>query len=382
MGLSTPIYFDYNATTPVDPRVLEAMLPYFTEHFGNPSSQGHQWGWSASRAVEKARSQIAELLSTKSNEWTFTSGATESNNWIIYKMAEYFLKQGPTHFITSQIEHPSVAKAFDLVEKMGVQVSRVPCTRDGLVELEAFKQAITPHTRFASIIWVQNEIGTIQPIKELSAECKERGILFHSDATQAVGKINIDLTKAHVDFLSLSAHKIYGPKGVGALFHRHTLGRELLAPLLVGGNQERGLRSTTSNVPGVVGLGKACEILNQEMNSEIERMLELRNLLFKGLQAELPQLQCNGCLVRRSPNNLSLTFKGYPVERLLPLLPQLAISQGSACHSDQGASSPILKAIGLTPKESQETFRFSLGRGTTESQVSAATDILINTLKL
>jgi cysteine desulfurase len=356
-----PIYLDYNATTPLDPRVFEIMLPYFRDHFGNSASSQHPWGWKASAAVEKARQQVAKLLGAKSSEIFFTSGSTESNNWVLQAL----VKSG-THVLSSNVEHSSVSKTLEHLKQLGAEVEFVPVNKFGQVEIEEIKSRIRPHTRLLSFMWVNNEIGSFNPVKEIGELAREHQILFHTDATQAVGKVEINLDELNIDFLSLSAHKIYGPKGTGALYIRSGLEIE---PLILGGGHEKGYRSGTLNVPGVVGLGAACEICFAEMTAETQRLTEMRKSFFKELAALVPCVQLNGHPEDRACNNLSLTFKGQCLEEASTFLMNLGFSTGSACHSGKGHASPVLKAIGLSDADASATIRLSIGRFTTEDDL-------------
>lgn len=376
-----PLYFDYNATTPVDPRVLEKMLPYFQQHFGNAASEIHQWGWAAGAAVRKAREQVAELIKAKSNEIYFTSGATESNNLAIFglirKIREQEGSDAKIHVVSSQVEHPSVALTLQQAAKLeDVEIDFAPVDREGRVCLEEIKKLIRPHTRLISVIWVQNEIGTIQNIHDIASFAHEKKIYFHSDATQAVGKIDVDLEKTPIDLLSASSHKMYGPKGVGFLYCRSQNPKVALEALLFGGGQEHALRSGTLNVPGIVGLGMAAEICTQELVDEKSRCEELRDLLWKLLQEKIPGVQLNGPVKDRSPINLSITFTQDSLQNMLALLPQLGASVGSACHGGSWSASPILQAIQLSEAEAQSTLRLSLGRWTSREDVIQAVEMI------
>lgn len=377
------VYLDYNATTPVDPAVFEAMKPWLQGQFGNPASASHQWGWAAQAAVQKAREHIAKLLSCKPSELYFTAGATEANNWCIYSLAISSLikNKEKIHFISTNIEHASIAKALDEVERWGAEVTRLPVDSKGFITIEELEQSIKPHTRLVSIIWVQNEIGTIQNLNEISKFTSKHKILLHSDATQAVGKITIDLNAVHIDLLSCSAHKFYGPKGAGALYIRSKNPHVQLEALLVGGGQEKGLRSGTLNVPAIVGMGKAAEICSDVFTEENLRILNLRNYFLNLLESKIPDLILNGAPDARSPNNLNISFPSLNVNKLTPYLPRLGISQGSACSSEQISSSPILAAIGCHEELAKKTLRFSLGRWTTKDDLDTAAEILINCMR-
>ncbi|WII73362.1 cysteine desulfurase family protein [Bdellovibrio sp. 22V] len=377
------IYLDYNATTPVDPRVFQAMEPYFKEHFGNPASAGHHWGWIADNAATKARSQVASLIGAKSLEITFTAGATESNNWAIFGLISKLREenpQTPIHFITSCVEHSSIMKAMAAAEKMGVEVDFLPVNSYGQVEIETVRKAIKPHTKLMSFIWVNNEIGTINPIPELARLAKEHQIYFHTDATQAVGKIPVNVTEMGIDLMSFSGHKIYGPKGIGALYIRSKDPKVQINPLIYGGGQERGLRSGTLNVPAIVGLGVAAEICAQNLNEEKARMTELRDFFWSKLQAAVPGIRLNGHPTERAPNNLNVTLPGHKTEALIARLQKIGVSTGSACGTGAMVISHVLKGIGLSTEEIQCSLRLSLGRWTTQEELERAAEILKNAL--
>ncbi len=378
--LSTqPIYLDYNATTPMDPRVLEAMLPFFTEHFGNPASSQHLWGWTAARAIEKARHQVAGLISAKPTEIYFNSGATEGNNWVFQSLFHQWQetgKNGKFHVLSSPVEHSSVLKTLDHLKKLGADIEYVPVNSYGQVEVSEVKKRLTSDTRLMSFIWANNEVGSLNPINELCELAHENKIYFHSDATQAVGKIKVDLEVSKVDFLTLSAHKIYGPKGSGAVFVRSKNPRIELQPLIWGGGQEKGARSGTVNVPGVVGLGSACEICHQELNEPTHPLLSLRNDFLKDLMNEIPGIKLNGHPENRVFTNLSLTMHGKRVEEALPLLMRLGFSTGSACSSGTLKGSYVLKAMGLSEQEMASTIRLSVGRSTTSNELKEALELL------
>ncbi|WP_417870014.1 cysteine desulfurase family protein [Bdellovibrio bacteriovorus] len=375
----TGIYLDYNATTPVDPRVYATMEPYFKEFFGNPASAGHHWGWIAENAVSKARTQVASFIGCKGMEVTFTGGATESNNWVIFGLISKLREESPDapiHFITSNIEHSSIMKGMAAAQKMGVEVDFLPVNKFGVVELETIKAAIKPHTKLMSFIWVNNEIGSINPIPEIAALCKENKIYLHTDATQAVGKIPLNVTEMGIDLMSFSGHKIYGPKGVGALYIRGKDPKVQLNPLIYGGGQERGLRSGTVNVPAVVGFGTACELCQQNFTAEVQHMKDLRDFLWSELQQNIPGVKLNGHPTDRSPANLNITLPGIKTEQILPRLQKLGVSTGSACGTGAMVVSHVLKGLGLSTEEVQCSLRLSLGRWTTQDELSRAAQIL------
>ena len=374
-----PIYLDYNATTPLDPRVLEVMLPYFQQHFGNAASAQHPWGWTASRAVEKARQQVAGLLSAKPSEIFFTSGATEGNNWVfqsLFKQWQDSAVGGSFHILSSCVEHSSVLKNLEALKKRGAFVEFVPVNSYGQVDVAEVKKRIRPDTRLMSFIWANNEIGSLNPMKDLGELAHNHKIYFHSDATQAVGKIKVSLEETKVDFLTLSAHKIYGPKGSGALYIRSADPRIELDPLILGGGQEKGLRSGTVNVPAVVGLGSACELCRLEMDHSLIRISKMRDDFVKNLIEEIPETYLNGHPTDRVYSNISLTMATKTVADALPLLMRLGFSTGSACHSGTMAGSYVLKSIGLSPEQIASTLRLSIGRFTTEAELSEALILL------
>ena len=367
------IYMDHNATTPLDPAVLEAMLPYLKEHFGNPSSTTHEYGKVAREAVEEAREKVARLIKARREEIIFTSGATESDNLAIKGVA-YAYKDKGNHIITSSIEHKAVLNTCHFLEEEGFKVTYLPVDRYGLVDPDDVKKAITKETILISIMQVNSEVGTIEPIEEIGRIAKEKGIIFHTDAVQGVGKIETDVVKLNVDLLSISGHKIYGPKGVGALYIRKGL---KLIPLIHGGGQERSIRSGTENVPGIVGLGKACEIAGEVMEKEAEKLTYLRNKLVEAVLSEIPDSQLNGHPERRVPGNANFSFRGVEGESLILSLKDFALSSGSACTSALLKASYVLLAMGIPEAIAHCSIRVGLGRGNTEEQI----DLLIKELK-
>jgi cysteine desulfurase len=377
-----PLYLDYHATTPVDPRVLDAMLPYFTERFGNPHSKQHAWGWEGRDAVEAARAQVAALINASAGEIVFTSGATESNNLALRgaaaaptsAKATAGKRDEPHHVITTAIEHKSVLDVCRGFEEQGGSVSVLGVSAGGLVDPAALARALRPETVLVSVMAANNEIGTVQPMAALGAIVREHGALFHTDAAQAAGKVPIDVRAMNIDLLSLTGHKFYGPKGCGALFIRKARPRIAIAPQIVGGGQENGQRSGTLNVPGIVGLGRAAEICRLEMAEEAARLARLRDRLLDGLRTRLPGLRVNGTLDARLPHNLHVSFDGIEGERLLLALGDLAVSTGSACASGSQAPSHVLQAIGATSDRSGASIRFGLGRSTSEADVDFAID--------
>ena len=366
--MKRPIYLDYQATTPCDPRVVDVMMPYLTEEFGNPHSRSHAYGWTAEEAVEKARHHIADLIKADPREVIFTSGATESNNLAI-KGAAYF--KGKGHIITLRTEHKCVLETIRFLEQDGFTTSYLPVTPSGVVDLEVLKQAITPETILVSIMAASNEIGIIQPLKEIGAICRHAGILFHTDAAQALGKIPLDVDDMNIDLMSLTSHKIYGPKGIGALYVRRKP-RVRLRPLFHGGGQERGIRSGTLAPFLCVGFGEAARIYSQEMEQESFRLTQLRDRLLHILTTQLEAVTLNGGAENRLPGNLNLSFFGVEGEGLIMGLKDLAISSGSACTSASLEPSYVLKALGVTEDLIHTSLRISLGRFTTEEEVEIA----------
>jgi len=369
MALQTPIYLDNHATTPVDPRVLEVMLPYFTERFGNAASKSHAFGWEADAAVDRAREQVAKLIGAVSpREIVFTSGATESDNLAIKGVAEAYREKG-NHVITCVTEHKAVLDSCKVLAKHGFELTYLPVSADGLIDMERVRDAITDKTILISIMAANNEIGTIQPVKEIGRLAKAKKILFHSDATQGVGKFPINVEEMGIDLLSLTAHKMYGPKGVGALYVRSSNPRVKLASLIDGGGHERGTRSGTLNVSGIVGLGKACELSQKEMSAEAERLIALRERLKDGLFEQLDNVQINGHVAQRLPGNLNMSFAFIEGESLLMGLKDIAVSTGSACTSASLEPSYVLKAIGLADELAYSAIRFGLGRFNTAEEI-------------
>ncbi|HNV01775.1 MAG TPA: IscS subfamily cysteine desulfurase [Vicinamibacterales bacterium] len=366
--LKFPIYFDNQATTPVDPRVLEAMLPYFTERFGNAASRNHRYGWEAEEAVEAARKQVADLIGANPKEIVFTSGATESDNLAI-KGAVYMYREKGDHVITALTEHKAVIDTCKRLEKEGFRVTYLPVKPDGLVDLDALRDAITAKTVLITIMAANNEIGVLQPVAEIGAMAKERGVLFHTDAVQAAGKVPFDVNACNAHLASISAHKMYGPKGVGALYVRRRQPRVLLSPIIDGGGHERGMRSGTLNVPGIVGFGKAAELCRLEMAQESARIRALRDRLNAKLHAGLDELHVNGSMEHRLPGNLNISFAYVEGESLLMGINDVAVSSGSACTSASLEPSYVLKALGTGDDLAHSSIRFGLGRFNTEDEV-------------
>ena len=370
--MSRPINLDYHATTPVDPRVLEAMLPYFTERFGNPASRQHAYGWEAQKAVDAAREQVAALIGASANEICFTSGATESNNLAI-KGTAHALRAKGDHLITVVTEHKSVLDSFKRLESNGWSVTWLGVDREGFITLDELRAAITPQTVLVSVMAANNEIGTIQPLAEIGAICGERGVIFHTDAAQAAGKIPIDVRAMNIDLLSLTGHKYYGPKGAGALFVRKKKPKQQLACQIDGGGHENGLRSGTLNVPGIVGLGAAAEICRMELASESARLSGQRDRLLAVLCDGLDNVRVNGPLgAGRLPHNLHVTFEDVEGERLLMALGDLAVSTGSACSSGSQKASHVVEAITPPDAKSGAVVRFGLGRWSTDEEIETA----------
>jgi cysteine desulfurase len=379
MAIKLPIYMDYHATTPVDPRVLEAMLPYFGDRFGNAASRNHSFGWTAEEAVENARAQIARLIGATPKEIIFTSGATESNNLAIKGVAEMYREKG-NHIITQVTEHKAVLDTCKRLEKYGYEVTYLPVQKDGRISLDDLARAITPKTILISIMYANNEIGVVQPIAEIGKIAKEKGVLFHVDAVQAVGKIPVDVQKDGIHLLSLSAHKIYGPKGVGALYVRRKNPRVQLSALIDGGGHERGMRSGTLNVPGIAGLGKACEVCQNDMAEESQRLAGLRDRLKDRLMSKLDELYINGSMEHRLPHNLNISFAFVEGESLLMGINDVAVSSGSACTSATLEPSYVLKALGVGEDLAHTSIRFGLGRFNTAEEVDYVVDRVVETV--
>jgi cysteine desulfurase len=383
-GVHLPLYMDNHATTPLDPRVLEAMMPYFTGKFGNAASRNHAFGWEAEEAVENARAQIAKLINCTPKEIIFTSGATESNNLAIKGIAEMYREKG-NHIITQVTEHKAVLDTCKKLEKMGYKVTYLPVQADGLIDLEDLKRAIVKEgpdkTILVTIMYANNEIGVVQPIRDIGKICHDAGVLFHTDAVQAVGKIPVDVQAHNIDVLSLSAHKIYGPKGVGALYVRRRNPRVQITEQINGGGHERGMRSGTLNVPGIVGLGKACEIAGAEMESESKQLSELRDYLRGRLESSLDYVQVNGNMEHHLPGNLNMSFVYVEGESLLMGINDIAVSSGSACTSATLEPSYVLKALGLGDEIAHSSIRFGLGRFNTKAEVDYVADKIIDVVQ-
>src|SRR5438132_7081172 len=375
--MKTPIYFDNHATTPTDPRVVDAMLPYFTQKFGNAASRNHSFGWEAEKAVDNARKQIADLIGATTKEIVFTSGATESDNLAIKGVAEMYAEKG-NHIITVATEHKAVLDTCKKLEKHGYRVSYLPVKGDGLVDLDMLRDAITDKTVLITLMYANNEIGVIQPIREIGKIAHEKGVLFHTDGVQAVGKIPVNVIQDNIDLMSMSAHKIYGPKGVGALYVRRKSPRVQITAQMDGGGHERGMRSGTLNVTGIVGLGEACALAKAEMAEESKRMEYLRDKLKDRLLASLDECYINGTMESRLPNNLNISFAYVEGESLLMGINDVAVSSGSACTSATLEPSYVLKALGAGDDLAHSSIRFGLGRFSTEEEVDYVAGKLIS----
>jgi cysteine desulfurase len=372
--LKKPVYMDNHATTRVDSRVLDAMLPYFTEKFGNAASRNHSFGWEAEEAVDRSRNQIAALIGAKSKEIIFTSGATESDNLAIKGVVEFYKDKG-NHIISCVTEHKAVLDSCRALERAGkATVTYLPVDKYGMVDPDAVRNAITDKTVLITIMWANNEIGTIHPIAEIGKIAKEKGIVFHTDAVQAIGKVPVDFEKAGVDLASITAHKIYGPKGIGALYVRSKGPRVRITPQMDGGGHERGMRSGTLNVPGIVGLGAACEIAGKEMPDEAQRLIQLRSQLQAGLFERLDEIYVNGHPTERLPGNLNVSFAYVEGESLLMGINDIAVSSGSACTSATLEPSYVIRALGIDDELAHSSIRFGLGRFNTLEEVDYVTD--------
>src|SRR5438477_5309093 len=374
-----PIYMDNHATTPIDPRVLEEMLPYVREKFGNAASRNHSFGWVAEEGVETARERVAKLIGATTKEIIFTSGGTESDNLAIKGVAEIYKEKG-NHVITAITEHKAVLDSCKRLEKYGYRVTYLPVQKDGLIDLEDLKHAMDDKTILVTIMAANNEIGVIQPIAEIGKLCHERGVIFHTDATQAVGKVPVDVIKQNIDLASISGHKMYGPKGVGALYVRRKNPRVQISPIIDGGGHERGMRSGTLNVPGIVGLGKACAIAREDMPKESCRLAGLRNRLKDRLMSGLDECYINGSMEHRLPGNLNVSFAYVEGESLLMGINDVAVSSGSACTSARLEPSYVLKALGVEDHLAQSSIRFGVGRFNTEPEADFVADRVVETV--
>lgn len=372
-GLKLPVYLDNHATTPLDPRVLDSMLPYLTEKFGNAASRSHSFGWVADEAVKKARAQVAKLVGAEVDEIVFTSGATESDNLAIKGVAEAYRDKGK-HIITAVTEHKAVLDACKRLEKYGFRITYLPVDRDGMIDLGQLEQAITAETILVTMMAANNEIGVLHPLDKIGKLCRERGAIFHTDAAQGAGKIPIRVRDANTDLLSISAHKLYGPKGIGALYVRK--GVEL-APLIDGGGHEHGMRSGTLNVPGIVGLGKACALCDGEMAEELRRTAALRDRLRDKLVSGLKDVRVNGSTEHRLPGNLNMSFAGVDGEELMTAVDDVAVSSGAACRSARVEPSYVLTALGLNNEEAQSSIRFGIGRFNNQAEIDYVAERVI-----
>ncbi len=369
MAIKLPIFMDYHSTTPVDPRVIEEMLPYFNEKFGNAASRSHAFGWTAEEAVDYSRERISKLVGAQSEkEIVFTSGATESNNVAIKGVAEFYKDKG-NHIITTVIEHKAVLDTCKRLEKEGFLVTYLGVGKDGLVDPDDVKNAITDKTILVSVMLANNEIGTVQPLEAIGKITRERGVLLHSDAVQGVGKIPFDVQTMNVDLASITAHKMYGPKGVGALYVRRSKPRVRIVAQMDGGGHERGMRSGTLNVPGIVGFGKAAAIMLEEGKAESERLLGLREYMRKSLQSKIEEAIVNGSLEHRLPGNLNISFAFVEGEAMMMAIKDVAVSSGSACTSSSLEPSYVLRALGVGDEMAHSSIRFGLGRYTTQEEV-------------
>ncbi len=379
-GLKLPIYMDNHATTRTDPRVLDEMLPYFTESFGNAASRNHEFGWVAERAVEQARERIAKLIGATAKEIIFTSGATESDNLAIKGVAEMYREKG-NHIITQATEHKAVLDSCKRLEKHGYRVTYLPVQKDGRIDINDLKRALDNQTILVTIMAANNEIGVLQPIREIGVLCHERGVLFHTDAVQAIGKVPFHVIQDNVDLASISAHKLYGPKGIGALYVRRKNPRVQLVAQIDGGGHERGMRSGTLNVPGIVGLGKACAIAGEEMTEEAEKLACLRSRLMDAIMGQLDEVYINGSMEHRLPGNLNLSFAYVEGESLLMGINDVAVSSGSACTSATLEPSYVLKALGAGDDLAHSSIRFGIGRFNTGAEVDYVAKRVVETVQ-
>ena len=379
-GVKLPIYMDNHATTPMDVRVLEEMLPYFTDKFGNAASRNHSFGWAAEEGTETARERIAKLVGATTKEIIFTSGATESDNLAIKGVAEMYREKG-NHIITAVTEHKAVLDTCKRLEKYGYRVTYLPVQKDGLIDLDDLKRALDDKTILVTIMAANNEIGVLQPVAEIGKLCHERGVIFHTDATQAIGKVPVDVIKQNIDLASISGHKMYGPKGVGALYVRRKNPRVQISAIIDGGGHERGMRSGTLNVAGIVGLGKACALAFEEMAQESCRLAGLRNRLRDRIMGRLDETFINGSMEHRLPGNLNISFAYVEGESLLMGINDVAVSSGSACTSATLEPSYVLKALGTGDDLAHSSIRFGIGRFNTEAEVDYVAERVVDTVK-
>jgi cysteine desulfurase len=378
--MKLPIYMDCNATTPVDPRVLERMLPYFSEDFGNAASRNHPFGWKAEAAVEAARDEIGKIIGATGREIVITSGATESDNLAVFGVADYYASKG-NHIVTQATEHKAVLDSCKALERKGARVTYLPVDNTGRVDPQAVEDAITDQTVLVSIMLANNEVGTVQPIADIGAICRRRGVLFHTDAVQGIGKVPFNVETMNVDLASMSAHKMYGPKGVGALYVRRKNPRVRIAPIIHGGGHERGMRSGTLNVPGIVGFGEACRIAALELEAEAQLVRGLRDRLFRALASELDMVQLNGHPEMRLPGNLNVSFAYVEGEALMMAMKDVAVSSGSACTSASLEPSYVLRALGVPEDMAHASIRFGLGRFTTSEEVDYVSKLVVAGVK-
>jgi cysteine desulfurase len=380
--LKFPVYMDYQSTTPVDKRVLDEMMPYFSEKFGNAASKSHEYGWTAERAVEIARGKIADLISCSPKEIVFTSGATESNNLAIKGAAEYYSGRG-NKIIISAAEHKSVIDTCSSLAGKGFEILILPVDKYGMIDLDELSKAIDDKTILVSVMFANNEIGTLQPVEKIGRLCKEKKVLFHCDAVQAAGKIPVQVNEINADLVSLSAHKMYGPKGIGALYIRNKNPKVRLVPQIDGGGHERGFRSGTLNVPAIIGFGKACEIAKAEMEKDFEYTNKLRSILIDGLKNKLDNIYINGHPEKHLPNNVNVCLKDVDADALMMSMKEIAVSSGSACSSASVESSHVLKAIGLSEKDARSSIRIGIGKNTTKEEIDYVIEkMAFNALKL
>ena len=365
------IYLDNQATTPIDPQVLSAMKPWLKDKFGNAASRNHPYGWEAEEAVEIARESISHIIGAIPKEIIFTSGATEANNIALQGVAGFYKNMG-RHIITLKTEHKAVLDICDFLEKDGLEITRLPVQKDGLLDIDKFIGSIRTDTIMVSVMHANNEIGVIQPISEIGSICKKKGIIFHVDAAQSVGKIPVDINKMGIDLLSISAHKMYGPKGVGALYMRRNNPQVQLQPIMYGGGHERGIRSGTLPVPNIVGFGRACEISQNVMTVECKKIMDLRDNLIKMIQDNMPKAIVNGSINMRLPGNLNMRFPGVNNEAIIAAMPEIAISSGAACTSSTMEASHVLLALGLSKNEAYSSLRFGIGRFNTDEDIEIA----------
>ncbi len=378
MAVKLPIYMDYNATTPADPRVVEAMVPYFYETFGNAASRSHVFGWKAEEAVEVAREHIARLVGAEGpKEIVFTSGATESDNLAIKGVAEFYREKG-NHIVTTVVEHKAVLDTCKRLEKSGYEVTYLPVDKYGMVDPDDVKKALNERTILVSVMLANNEVGTVQPLAAIGKIARERGVLFHSDAVQGVGKVEFDVAKMHVDLASITAHKMYGPKGVGALYVRRSKPRVRLTAQLDGGGHERGMRSGTLNVPGIVGFGRAAQIMNEGWREESARIFRQREKMRERLFAAVDDVHLNGHPTERLPGSLNVAFNYVEGEAMMMAIKDVAVSSGSACTSASLEPSYVLRSMGVEEENAHSSIRFGLGRFTTDEEVDYVTDLVIS----